>query len=189
MVLEEKGLEYRLIEEDLSSLSEALLRLHPEGRVPLLIHRGRAIHESSIITEYLEESFPGHGPRLMPEDAGERAEVRLWTYWCNQILKPDLDAFKYERKRLVEAEWAALLERMTAHLSKLEAALAPGPFLLGKSFTLADVHVFPFYRQLQRAQPDFGALLPTRALDPWLERIVGRPSFARVMAKPESARK
>ena len=188
MVLEEKGILYKVIEENLSHFSEELLLLHPEGKVPLLIHDGQAIHESAVITEYLDEAFPQ--VPLMPKAAMDRARVRLWTFWANQLLKPDLDAFKYEWKKLEPEPKAALLERLRKRVQELNEALKDQPFLMGQSLNLADIHVFPFYRQLQKCQPDFAQLLePTPATEAWLARIVARPSFERVMAtspRPET---
>ncbi len=185
MVLEEKGLTYKVFEEDLANPSPELTLLHPECKVPLLIHDGQAIHESAVITEYLEEAFPD--PPLMPSDPRERARHRLWTFWANEILKPDLDSFKYQWRKLAGADRTALHERLKGHLAKLDEALASRPFLLGERLTLADIHVFPFYRQLQKSQPDFAALLPSLHLDAWLDRITSRPSFERVMAKPSAS--
>jgi glutaredoxin len=51
MALEEKELAYRLVEENLAELSDELLRIHPEGRVPVLIHDGHVIVESTFICE------------------------------------------------------------------------------------------------------------------------------------------
>jgi glutathione S-transferase len=183
MTLEEKGLEYEVIEENLSELSPELLRLHPEGKVPLLIHGDQVIYESSIITEYLEETYPS--PPLLPPSPSQRAKMRLWTHWCNQLLKPDLDAFKYEWATMSEDQKTELTARLHQHLDQLGQPLSTGPYLLGNELSLADIHVFPFYRQLQKANPAFPALFEKQRqmLDPWLERITSRPSFARVMEK------
>jgi glutathione S-transferase len=182
MVLEEKGIDYTVIEEDLSHPSSELLRVNPSGQVPVLIHQGQAIPESAVITEYLEELFPK--PALMPETAIGRAQVRLWTHWCAESLKPDLDTFKYGWEPLQAAAREELLARLRSHLSRLEGALANQPFLLGAHLTLADVHVFPFYRQLTRARPNDPGLLPLPPLlNAWLERILARPTFTRVMGK------
>ena len=181
MTLEEKSIAYRVIEEDLSVPSAELLRLHPEGKVPLLIHRGHAIYESAVITEYLEETFPT--PSLMPKTPLMRAELRLWTFWCNEIFKPDLDAFKYGLEKLNESEKAALQQRMREHLDKMKSPLTAHAFLLGDELTLADIHLFPFYRQLQRAKPEYSELSRYPQLNDWLARITARPSFDRVMAK------
>lgn len=181
MVLEEKGLPYTTLEEDLSAPSADLLRLHPQGRVPLLIHQGLAIHESSIITEYLDENF---GPPLLtPSTPSGRAMLRMWTFWCNELFKPDLDTYKYEWESLTPPAQAELSERMAAHLDKLDQALARSPYIMGAELTLADIHLFPFYRQLQKSRPEFQAQFKTERLDRWLNSIVARPSFEQVMRK------
>lgn len=177
MVLEEKGIPYTVIEESLREPSADLLRFHPEGRVPLLRHGDEVIYESSVITEYLDEAFPG--PRLLPADPKQKARMRLWTYWSQTAFKADLDAFKYAPPA-DEASLAAVKDRLIAHLDKLEAALQ-APYLLGPELTLADVHVFPLVRQLSKVA---GAPAFPPKVSAWLEGILARPSFARVIAKP-----
>jgi glutathione S-transferase len=184
MTLEEKGLEYSVVEESLREPSAELLRMHPEGKVPLLVHNGVPLYESAVITEYLEEAFPKVA--LMPKEPLERAELRLLTYWCNQLFKPDLDLYKYKYDSLASPDQEALLHRMGGHLEKLATALEGWPFLMGGDFTLADIHVFPFYRQLTKARPDFATQFsdaPVRVINEWLERILERPSFSRAMEK------
>lgn len=81
--------------------------MHPEGRVPLLIIeyqnetliKKTSLYESSIITQYIDELTPKDHPevpRLTPNVSLLKAEMRLWTYWCDQVFKPDLDHYKYE---------------------------------------------------------------------------------------------
>ena len=134
-----------------------LLALHPEGRVPLLVHdlgdQKQVVYQSSIILEYLEEAFTKNP--LMPKDPCARAKVRIWTYWCDQIFKPDLDLFKYEFSILDEKSSQALIQRLHLHLSYWDAALKNGPFLLGSDLTLADIHLFPFARQFFGIKPGF----------------------------------
>src|SRR5262249_61252848 len=54
------------------------------GVVPVLVHDGHAIVESSVICTYLDEVFPD--PPLMPKDAVERATMRLWCKLPDDIL-------------------------------------------------------------------------------------------------------
>ena len=51
-------------------------KLNPNAVVPTLVHDGRPIIESTIIIEYLDDTFPA--PGLMPSDAYRRAIARLW---------------------------------------------------------------------------------------------------------------
>src|SRR4051812_18612076 len=103
MALHEKAVPFTIVEEDLKNFSPELRKLHPEAKVPVLVHGARVIYESSIITEYVEDLFPDRTP-LMPTTPGPRSEVRLWTYWCNHLLKPDIDRLKYGPSRFPEAE-------------------------------------------------------------------------------------
>ena len=80
LVLFEKGLEY---DEKTVSLfkseqySKEYLQVNPRGIVPTLAHDGNVIFESTVICEYIEESFPA--TPLLPVDPFERAQARLWT--------------------------------------------------------------------------------------------------------------
>ena len=53
------------------------LKINPRGVVPTLVHDDQTIIESTVICEYLDETFPDR--LLMPENPAERARVRQWT--------------------------------------------------------------------------------------------------------------
>ncbi len=53
------------------------LKLNPNALVPTLIHDHRVIIESTVINEYLDETFPD--VRLRPPDAYGKALMRIWT--------------------------------------------------------------------------------------------------------------
>ena len=53
------------------------LALNPRAVAPVLVHDGAVIVESTVICEYLEESFPAHP--IYPRSPLERARVRAWT--------------------------------------------------------------------------------------------------------------
>lgn len=79
MVLYEKDLEWRSFEVNLFTHEQydpEYLKLNPKGYVPTLIHDGRAIRESTLICEYLDDAFPE--PPLSPQDPADRAQMRLW---------------------------------------------------------------------------------------------------------------
>ncbi len=86
MCLAEKGLDWVDRRVDLRAnehLTQAYLALNPNGVVPTLVHDGRPIVDSSVICEYLDEVFPR--PRLTPEDPVERASMRAWMRFLEEV--------------------------------------------------------------------------------------------------------
>jgi glutathione S-transferase len=53
------------------------LKLNPKGVVPTLIHDSHAIIESTLICEYLDQTFPA--PSLVPASAYARSQMRRWS--------------------------------------------------------------------------------------------------------------
>lgn len=87
--LAEKGLEWTGHYIDIlkgDQFDPAYMRLNAKAVVPTLVHDGRALTESTVICEYIDEVFPG--PALKPAGAFERAQMRLWTKAVDEALHP-----------------------------------------------------------------------------------------------------
>ena len=60
------------------------LKLNPNGVVPTLVDDGAVIIESTVICEYLDDAYPN--PTLRPAAPAERARMRQWTKWLDEVL-------------------------------------------------------------------------------------------------------
>jgi glutathione S-transferase len=67
--------------------------LNPKAVVPVLVHDGAVIVESTVICEYVEETFPEHP--IYPRTPLERARVREWTKAVDEELHPACSAITY----------------------------------------------------------------------------------------------
>ena len=120
IVLAEKGLDWTAHHVNLQekeNLRPAYLKLNPLGVVPTLVHDGRPLIESSIICEYLEDTFP-QGPRLEVEDTYQRAKMRFWMKHVDVKLHPSCGTLQWPmvmRDAIMakpEEERAAILEKI-----------------------------------------------------------------------------
>jgi len=60
MAADEKGVDYEL--SDLVLGSEAHLRLHPFGKMPVMQHGEVILYETQAITHYIDRAFDGPAP-------------------------------------------------------------------------------------------------------------------------------
>src|SRR5262245_2187974 len=89
VVLAEKDLEFEKIFIDLRKGEQKtpdFLRLNLYGKVLVLVDEDEVIYESTIINEYLDDEYPL--PRLMPDDSGARARVRMLEDYCDNWFIP-----------------------------------------------------------------------------------------------------
>ena len=84
------------------------VKINPRGQVPVLVHGDYALDESTLINEYVDDTFPG--PPLKPSDAYGRHQMRVWTKFVDEYFCPALSFLG----------WHAMIKNAVAHLSKEE---------------------------------------------------------------------
>ena len=141
-MLEEVGQPYRTELLDYATTMKApeYLAINPMGKVPALRHGDTVITESAAICAYLADAFPEAG-LAPPHGSRLRGPYYRWLFfaagpleaaWTNQamgfIVPPD------KQRMSGYGSFAAVID-------VLEAAASSGPYLVGDSFTAADVLV------------------------------------------------
>jgi len=197
LALEEKEVSYSLQEVEIfgpGGVPEEHLKRHPFGRIPVLQCGALSLYETSAITRYVDEAYPG--PTLQPSDPPSRSRM-------NQVIGL-LDAYAYrpmvwgvfvQRVRIPlsggapnESEIASSLRSAAVCLEALEVILGPAPFLAGKQISLADLHALPILRYFCLAPEGHSLLKSYPALFHWYEAMLTRPSVARTKSQYELAK-
>lgn len=166
VALHAKGLPFVLETVDLDAgdnLRAPFRDLSLTGRVPLLVHDGFALGESSAIIEYLDQTFctPDYAA-LLPLDPHERAQARQIQAW----LRSDMLALRAERstvgvfgpanKAPISAD--AQLER--ARLIRISERLIGGSHLFD-AWCVADTELALMLQRLIR----YGDAVPDRLVE------------------------
>lgn len=137
LCLHEKGLPFQSHYVDLLRFEQhqpAFVAINPNGQVPVLVHDGQVITESSVINEYLEDVFTD--VPLRPANPYWRAQMRIWSKFVDEYYCPSLSRIGWHRMVRVVAQGIAKDE--------LEAVLARIPLkeqrdkwatIAGESFT------------------------------------------------------
>jgi glutathione S-transferase len=170
--------DYRMV-EDPDNAAE-LKRHSPFGLFPLILDGDRAVFETSIIIEYLQDHHPGPNRWIPDGDEGLRARFldRFFDlYVMNTMNVPVANALRPEGKADTYGETKAR-ERLNTAYDWLEANLSEGPWAVGDRFTLADCAAAPslFYadwvEQIGPKRPRLAA---------YRERLLAHPAVARAV--------
>ena len=198
IMLEETGLPYeahRVSFEANEQLSPEFLALNPNNKIPAILDpqgpggRPLALFESGAILFYLAEKTG----RLLPTDPAERYQTLQWLMFQMGGIGPmfgQLGFFHrfagkdFEDKRPRD-RYAAESRRL---LSVLEQRLTGRDWIMGESYTIADIAIFPWVRNLIGFY-DAGELVGIRDF-PQVRRVldafVARPAVVRGLTIPPS---
>ena len=174
---EELGIPYENIAVDFTEgvKRPEFLAINPFGRIPAIDDDGFRLSESLAITTYLVKK---HGGPLMPATPGDEARAMQWALWgATEVERAAIDLMVNRYLLPPEKRDAALASASEAKLARplaaLDAHLARTPYLLGESFTVADLNIASLLYTTWLNKHDLSAW---PRLTPWLERCLTRPA-------------
>ena len=119
LCLAEKSLDYESRIIDMvkgEQHSPEYLAMNPNGVVPTLLHGSRVLYESSVIAEYLDETFPA--APIRPADPYQRAIMRNFVRWIDEHCLPKLIVFNWSiSMQPVANHWSA--EELEQRLARI----------------------------------------------------------------------
>ncbi len=152
-----------------------IVALNPMGKLPILVDDHQVVTESAAIALYLADRY-AYG-RLAPRvDDPQRGTYLRWAFFAPSVIEPGVMAklagwaFKEG-----QAGWGSY----DAMLAAMERAVSDRPFLLGESFSMADV----VFGGTLRYMLAFKMIAPRPAFTAYAERLAARPALKRAEAR------
>lgn len=152
IVLNELGLPFDITEVTGMPKPDWYLKINPRGKVPAIrvpTADYSVIYESAICNEFLCDyaSSMKQEQTLLPMNPFTRAKIRLLNDHCDNVYGKTHFTYLMNKD---DAKDETLRNELEDALKHYEDALVEsgGPYLLGKDFTLADLHVIPFIQRL-----------------------------------------
>lgn len=152
---------------------------HPFGKVPCLQDGSDLVYERGAVMLYLTDRFPEAG---LGRPVGDPLRGRFvsWLFHYQGVIEPLMlvgpDAAKGNE------QLAYTLRDLNQVLEHIDAALQPGPWLLGERYSAADLLIggmFNFARQAGFFSPEH-----ERVAD-WMKRCADRPAVVRAAAEDQ----
>jgi glutathione S-transferase len=182
-MLEEVGAPYELRYVDLMAGAHKkpeILALNPMGKLPIITDGQLVVTESAAIGLYLADRY-AYG-RLAPRvDEPQRGTYLRWSLFAPSVIEPGAMAkaagwaFKES-----SAGWGS----HEAMLAAMESAIAGRPFVLGDTFSMADV----IFGGTVRYMLGFKMVEPRPAFTAYAERLTARPAWQRAEARNAAVR-
>jgi glutathione S-transferase len=168
-----------------------MLAMNFRGQLPVLKDGDYVVFESLAILYYLDLKYPQ--PPIFgrnPEEGGVIMRVICeYQYYAEPHVQKIVAAVLFGRERVFGEEIAEAMHRVAGEARTIERRLAQSDWVVGESFSAADMVIYPDIRLLLRALQapqahELGArFLPVDvnypAIGRWLARVAALPGHAR----------
>ncbi|KAL2323373.1 hypothetical protein Fmac_027752 [Flemingia macrophylla] len=135
--LEVKGIKYEYVQGEFHKpdFTDLLLKYNPVyKKVPVLLHDGKPIAESTVILEYIEETWPQRP--LLPQDPYERAVARFWVSFAEEKSISFMSFFV-----TVGEEFQKATKEVKEVLKVLEETIADKRYFGGEDIGVLDINL------------------------------------------------
>jgi glutathione S-transferase len=172
------GAEYQWVAVDIlngETETEDFLAKNPNGKIPVLeLEDGTCLWESNAILNFLAEGTPYllTEPRL-------RTQMLQWQFFEQYSHEPTIAVARFIQFYLGLPEermdeYRKLHKRGYKALKVMEQQLQRTPFLVGESFSIADIALYAYTHVADQGGFD---LTQFPAIERWLERIRQQPGY------------
>ena len=186
VALEEAGAGFEAVRRSIAEKAHRrpeYLAINPRGLIPAMAADGRVVTENIAILAYIGHRWPESG-QLPQGDLPALARIfELLSYFATTVHYGGFGPIYRARAAGIErpeADIAADRDRLRGLFGELDALLAPGPWLLGDRYSLADPYPLTFLRWARRLDLD---VAPYRCWTEHARRMVERPAVRRVLAR------
>jgi len=188
VLFEEIGADYEKVAVDIEgeeNYRAEFLAVNPMGQIPaLVLPDGTVMTESAAMVLHICDRYPD-AKLAPPAGSSESARFLRWlVYMATAIYTTDLRLYYADRITTdatgTEGIEASARADMDRYFAVVNDALDPGPYLLGETYSAADVYLW----MLAKWHPDVSKLF---ADNPRIERlselVEARPAVAKVWAE------
>jgi len=186
LALEHKGLDYRshkLKFDQQEHKAPGMLAMNPRGQLPVLRDGDYVVFESVAILYYLDRKYPR--PPLFGDDPEEGGVIMRviceYQAYAEPSLMQILQHLLYPRLPVLNEVTHEAVHRVASEARTIERRLAQSDWVVGESYSAADMVIYPDIRLLLQALAVPGAhelaarFLPLEvnypALGRWLQRV------------------
>ena len=181
---EELGLDYQLESVDFSAEYRAgseWRSMNPVGKVPVMRDGTLQLFESGAMLQYLLERYANG--RLQPlRESNEYGLFLQWCWFAEATFSRATGELSNHKRAFAGALLEPVMEEMRARarscMQALDEALQGKQYLLGDSFSAADIMMGYCLQSFER---NVGDDFPANAASYW-QRLQARPSFAAAAA-------
>jgi glutathione S-transferase len=184
--MELKGLDYEVDPITPFFGNDEFRRLSPLCRIPVLVDGELVLTDSTVIAEYLDETYPE--PPIMPREPKERARARwleefadtrlgdvfIWGLFYPKMVHPRVWGEPGDQERIEHS----LTTEIPAALDYLEGQLPDTGYLFG-DIALADISIASFFRNAAYAGFDPDPIRWPRTAQ-FVEMVLAHPAFEKI---------